>query len=146
MSFHTWHIYGFGIRTDELKVDSIERIESLLSCAPEVQEKIHDYFETEDITNPTVEDYKCYEGDGYNLGFATILQEVILAAENLQLTACEDFDECHYLVYEPSYPWNMNEVDLSITEDTIKNILLKYVSILTDTSVEVEYQEVENGG
>ncbi len=45
MSYHTWHNYGYGICVDEMKVDSVERIEALLALAPQYRDKIHDWFE-----------------------------------------------------------------------------------------------------
>lgn len=35
MSYSTWHNYGYGICTSDLKIDSVERIEELLKHAPE---------------------------------------------------------------------------------------------------------------
>jgi len=35
MSYSTWHNYGYGICTSDLKIDSVECIEELLKHAPE---------------------------------------------------------------------------------------------------------------
>ena len=40
MSYTTWHNYGYGICTDDIKTTP-ERIEQLLALAPEYAAKIH---------------------------------------------------------------------------------------------------------
>ncbi len=63
MSYHTWHNYGYGICTDDLKVDSVERIEALLAFAPKYRARIHEWLEDCEISEPTVDDY--WEFDEY---------------------------------------------------------------------------------
>lgn len=82
----------------------------------------------------------------YHLGLVTVLQNVILEAENIRFTVCDDYNSETYLVYEPSYPWNMPEKERNLTEETLRRILAKYISILTDEVFEVDYCSVENGG
>ncbi len=145
MSYHTWHNYGYGICTDELVIDSVERIEALLSLAPQYRAKIHDWFEDCEITEPTVDDYWEFDQD-YHLGIATIMREVIEEAEGVEFLACDDFDDKAYLVYPPSYPWNLRKGEESLTEEAIVKILSKYINIVSDTEVDIEYQSIGNGG
>ena len=80
------------------------------------------------------------------LGLATILSEVIAETEGINLTACDDYDGNAYLLYKPMYPWQMDDIDCGQTEEKIAGIFRRYISILTDTPIEIDYQEVENGG
>lgn len=145
MSFSTWHNYGYGICTSDLKVDSVERIEALLEHAPEYKKEIHDWFDDCDITEPTVDDYLDFDQD-YNNGIAAILQAVIKEATGIEFAACDNFDCMRYLIYMPSYPWYMTDRDRSITQEELDEVLKKYVAIVTDSKLEIDFQAVENGG
>ncbi len=145
MSFSTWHNYGYGICTSDLEIDSVERIEELLSLAPEYRKEIHDWFEDCDNSEPTVDDYLDFDQD-YNNGIAEILRVVIKEATGIEFSACDGFDCMRYLIYMPSYPWHMTDRDRTITEEELDEVLKKYVSIVTDSEIEIDYQEIENGG
>ena len=84
--------------------------------------------------------------EDFMLGLATILKEVISEAEGVSFTACDDFNGTDYLIYEPTYPWNMGELEYSLSEGRVKETLQKYVSILTDKAIDIDYQSIENGG
>ena len=145
MSYNTWHNYGYGICVDQIKVDSVERLETLLSQAPKYRQQIHEWFEDCEITEPTVDDYMEFDQD-YYLGLATILQEVISEAEGVEFLACDDFDGIDFLIFEPLYPWQITEKEMTLTEERIAQIFQKYVSLLTDKPIAIEYQGVGNGG
>ena len=80
------------------------------------------------------------------LGLATILKEVILEAEDIDLVACDSHDGTDYLLYVPDYPWNIGKHRQLMTEEAVAGLFRKYVSILTDEAIEIDYQSVENGG
>ena len=145
MSYESWHNYGYGIITTKLEIDSVERIEALLSLAPEYQAEIHQWFENCEITEPTVDDYLEFDQD-YHLGIATILRIVIQEAEKVEFLACDDCHCQRFLMYPKLYPWEIQAVDQGMTKDRVEEILKKYVSIVSDTELEIDYQEAENGG
>lgn len=103
MSYESWHNYGYGIITTKLEIDSVERIEALLSLAPEYQTEIRQWFEECEITEPTVDDYLEFDQD-YNLGIATILRIVIQEAEKVEFLACDDCHCQRFLMYPKLYP------------------------------------------
>lgn len=145
MSYYSWHWYGYGICTDDIMVESTEKIEEMISCLPELQKNIHEYFAEYETEVPTVDDYKMYD-DNWFCGLAGILQEVILKHEGIRFTACDDVDGNQYLIYEPRYPWNIQVEDRDLTEEKLEKIIQKYVGMLSDKSVLVTYHEVMNGG
>ena len=51
-----------------------------------------------------------------------------------------------YLLFEPLYPWQIGEEERFLTEEKIAKLLRKYIQILSDSVLEIEYQSVENGG
>lgn len=124
---------------------SVERIEELLSHTLECRKAIHDWFDECEISSPTVNDYIDYDQDFY-CGMATILRKVIEEATEIEMMACCDFDCKQYLIYMPSYPWHMTNRDRTLTKEELATVFNKYVSIITDSEIEIDYQEVENGG
>lgn len=148
MSCNTWHNYGYGICTDAIETTP-ERIEQMLALAPKFAAELHASFEDCEITEPTVDDYTETAGEldcgGY--GMVSLMKGVIEEAEGIEhLTACDDFDCQNFLIYKPCYPWQMTEKDMTLTEEGLRLIFAKYVNILTDEVLDVDYQEVENGG
>ena len=71
---------------------------------------------------------------------------MIEEAEGIVFSACTDFEGDQFLIYQPSYPWNLPEAETALTEERTDEILTKYVAILSDDPVEIDYQSVENGG
>ncbi|WP_300346066.1 hypothetical protein [uncultured Oscillibacter sp.] len=51
-----------------------------------------------------------------------------------------------YLLYQPSYPWNIPDSERNLTEDTLTAIFQRYVGILTDDAISVDHQSVESSG
>lgn len=145
MSYDIWHNYGYGICVDDIGEENIERLQTLLLQAPKVKAKIESWLAERKIKAPTWNDYMEFDQDCC-LGLATILSEVIAEAEGINLTACDDYDGNAYLLYKPMYPWQMDDIDCGQTEEKIAGIFRRYISILTDTPIEIDYQEVENGG
>lgn len=145
MSFKTWHDYGYGICVSNLTINSVEKIEELLSHAPKYREEIHEYFKECEITEPTVDDYEELDDDLCN-GFATLLKEVIYEATEINLDSVSDYSSWRYLIYSPRYPWNITSVDMTVTKEKLNEIFNKYVSIITDSEINIGYQSVENFG
>ena len=70
----------------------------------------------------------------------------IFEAEGIELTACENYDGDEYLLYCPDYPWNQAKHKQLGSEEDVVQLFQKYVPILTDEPITVEYRSVENGG
>lgn len=145
MSYSTWHTYGYGVCVSEIKEPSVDRLQSLISMAPVYQQNIQEWFSDCGISEPTYEDYMEFDQD-FRLGLATILKEVISEAENIELEACDSYDGRTYLLYCPEYPWNQTGRKQLTTEDAATELFQKYISVLTDEPINMDYQSVENGG
>lgn len=145
MSFTTWHNYGYGICFDGIEYESVEKLKALLDHAPKVKQKIREWFDECEITEPTMDDYLNYDQD-YNLGMGMLLRDVIAEAEGIELLACDDFDGNIYLMYPPMYPWNTTKADLDMTEEKIEEVIRKYLGIVAENDFDVDYQSAENGG
>ena len=151
MSQSTWITYGYGIKTTDIKEISPERMEQLLAYAPNYSRTIHEWFEKNDVFEPTYEDYEeaANETDqtACALGLARILSEVISESEAIDFTACDDEDANCYLLFEPRYPWTtVNVREKNFTENDVNNILKKYTNIITDQIVNIDYEEAVNYG
>ena len=145
MSYTTWHNYGYGICVDDIKTKDVARLEQLLAMAPKFSGGLHEWLSKSEITEPVWDDYMEYDQD-FCLGLATILKKVIEEAEEVQMTACDDFDSVTYLLYSPSYPWQLKGDERDLTEEQLVQLFGRYVRILTDVPIDVDYQSVENGG
>lgn len=145
MSFQTWHNYGYGICTDDIKTHSVERLENLLLLAPKFKAQVDEWLRKEDIKEPTWNDYMEFDED-YNLGLATLLKEVIEEAEGISLNACDDFEGTNYLMYQAKYPWSLTDIERNLTKEQVTEIFERYVGILTDEEILIADQEAENGG
>ena len=145
MSYHTYSVDGFGFSVDEISTN-ILRLRRLLKCAPEFSKEIDKYFKKCEITKPELDDYLEYD-QNYSSGLAYILRGVIEEAESIELVIAEDFDGEWFVMLCPSYPWaDISEKHKSLTAEKITEIFQKYIGILTDSPVGIEYQSVENGG
>lgn len=145
MSYTTWHTYGYGICVSKIRVGDVHRLEKLISLAPKYQAEVKEWLTECGISEPAYEDYLEFDQD-YMLGLATILKEVIHEAEGIELAACDDYEGDEYLLYCPDYPWNQAKRKQFGSEDAVEELLRKYVSVLTDEPVTIEYKSVENGG
>lgn len=145
MSYASWHTYGYGICVSDIQEQSVERLQKLISLAPGFQRNVQEWLDDCEITEPTYEDYLEFDQD-FNLGLATILKEVILETEGVELVACDSYDSKDYLLYGPSYPWYQSGKKQLMTEEEAARLFQKYVSVLTDKEIDVDYQSVENGG
>ena len=145
MSYQTWHNYGFGISTELLETANVSRIKALIHCAPSYEATVANLFQDSGTIEPIADDYLELERNN-SYGIASIMADVIEEAENLLLTACNNFDGTNYLLYMPSYPWGLRVDETSLTEERVREIIEKYAAILSDEPVEVGYESVENGG
>ena len=144
MSMETSIQYGYGVITSKIKIKDIEKLKDLIRRIPNYEDDIQKYFEQEGIENPTIEDYLTAMED-YN-GVAGIFETIIYEEEGIELCVYNDFEGDFYLLYPEGYPWYMNKLDLSMTEDKLKQIFQKYMTLITDDLVDIDYQRCENCG
>ena len=145
MSYSSWHNYGYGICVTDIQEKNVERLQAMLKLAPALEREIHAWFTACSITEPTWEDYEEFDQD-YMLGLATILRRTIEEVEGISLTACDDSECRTYLMYQPQYPWNTSPMEQGLTEQRLAELFQHYVGILTDESIDVDYQSAGNGG
>ena len=145
MSWQCWHTYGYGVNLSELGGVSFRRVVELVRTAHEYAIEFDKWLSQLDIDCPTIDDLDDFDCD-YCLGLATVLREVILELENIELTACDDFDGNRYLLFEANYPWRMSDSEISLKEDDIKSLMVKYLSQITDEAITIDYYSPENGG
>ena len=147
MSYKTWHDYGYGVCTSTLAEDaSFERLLNLFQKAPMIHDRFLKAFEKDGIVAPTHKDYLEALEEHFSYGITDLLVEAIHEGEGIWFTATSDFDGETYLIYQPSYPWNLGREELSLTQDDIDKILEEYISILTDEPIAPDFQDIANGG
>ena len=146
MIYHTWTVNGYGVRTNDIETTK-ERVENLLKLAPKFNEDIQSYFKETKIDEPDLEDYLEYDKDCYS-GVAYLLQNVIKEVENIRLDIADDFNSYYYLLLCPSYAWaeRTEEERRLDAEEKVDELLKKYIKILTEKEIAIDYRSVKNGG
>ena len=75
--------------------------------------------------------------------FATILKKVIAEATGIHFTNCQSDDTgMNYLIFSENLPWNLSVRERSLTEESVKEILLRFTALITDKELTVEYLKV----
>ena len=145
MSFQSYITYGYGICTDDISGVTVERLNRLLEHAPKTRESIVHYFRNHNISKPSVEDYYA----PFSLGLAELLETVIREVNGISLCACQNYDGDNFLLYQPCYPWEMNNVDYSLTTECLDALYRKYINLVGGCwlhTSDIFYCSVENGG
>ena len=154
MSYRTWHEYGYGVCMDDIETTA-NKVFELVHLAPEFEKRFYKWIENyredgdpesiaEFITMDIIHEYEDDNCCEYGLG--PIVMEVVKECEDVELLSCSDFDGYHYLIFSTTYPWYMNDKEKNMTEEDVRLLFAKYVSILTNKVINVEYQSVANGG
>ena len=145
MSYHYWTTDGFGFCVDDIHTTP-KRLMELAAMNEKVLRRVEEYLNEEHpgwtIESLNMEDFNDLEGDCGETGLAYVLCETI----NLSVTVTWDFDGKYYILYEPSYPWSMKKEEENLTEDDVWNVFQKYISVVTDKDIVIDYMSVENGG
>ena len=145
MSSATWVNYGIGVCTSDLQIKSLAAVKELVALSPRLEKEIADYFMDCEIDMPEIDDYLEYDQDCCN-GIAYLLRQVMIDAEDLKFTACDDYDGRRYIMYQPSFPWDMSDEEKSLSKDTVAGIITKYVSVITDDHFDIVDISAENYG
>lgn len=147
VSYHYWTTDGFGFCVDDIHTTP-KRLMELAAMNEEVLRRVEEYLNEEHpgwtIESLNMEDFNDLEGNYGETGLAHVLYKVIFA--ELDVTVASDFDNKYYILYEPSYPWNMPKNEENLTSDDVFKVFWKYISVVTDEYIFIDYRSVENGG
>ena len=152
MSMRTYINYGYGICTDDLeKYVNKNTFLALINEAPKYKEYFSDFIkelEEDNGKTPFIETEYYTDICDIDYSIAEILKEVILENEHVYFIACSDFDDNHYLIFQPYYPWDATtEEERGLTHEKIQEIIAKYTKIICPNLNPVcDYCEVENCG
>lgn len=145
MSYHCWTTDGYGFCVDDIHTTP-KRLMELAAMNKKVLRRVEayldEYYPGWTIESLNMEDFNDLEGDCGETGLAHVLYEII----NLSVSVALDFGNRHYILYEPSYPWSIPDGEENLTEEDVLRIFRKYISVVTDESIFIDYQSVENGG
>lgn len=145
MSYHCWTTDGYGFCVDDIHTTPkrlMELAEMNEKVLRRVEAYLDEYYPGWTIESLNMEDFNDLEGDCGETGLAHVLYEVI----DLRVTVTSDFDNRYYILYEPSYPWSIPDGEEHLTEEDVLRIFRKYISVVTDEDIFIDYQSVENGG
>ena len=148
MSYRTWTVHGYGICVDDIETTA-EKLLNLASTNNDVLKDVREYldeiypngYNDKDLT---IDDFNELEGDYCENGIAYVLYQVI--DNDIPIEFAYDYYGVQYILYTPTYPWFMIDADKTLTEEDVENMFKKYVKILTDEDINIDYYSVENGG
>lgn len=147
MSYHCWTTDGYGFCVDDIHTTP-KRLMELAAMNKKVLRRVEayldEYYPGWTIESLNMEDFNNLEGDCGETGLAYVLYEVIFA--ELTVTVTSDFDNRYYILYEPYYPWSIPNGEKKLTKEVVLRIFRKYISVVTDEGIFIDYQSVENGG
>ena len=147
MSYHYYSTYGLGVCVDDIKTTP-EKLLKLAALKDEVLKDVRNYldeifddgYKDEDLT---MEDFDDLEGDYCERGVAYVLYQVI---DEIRVEFADDFDGVPYILYTPTFPWYMDSAERDLTYEDVVKVFKKYIKMLTDEPVNVDFYNVENGG
>lgn len=148
MSYHTWSTDGFGFCVDDIKTTP-ERVLKLAALNEDTLSDLREYlaaiyengYKDEELE---MDDFDDFEGNACAMGLSAIINDVI--ENEISVVFADDFDGIGYILYCPSYPWSLQEKEKNLTKEDVKAIFNKYIAILTDEHICIDYYSVENGG
>ena len=144
MAQEGWMYRGYGLCVEDLEINSIERLKKLLELAPKYREEFRDFFIEKGILNPDIYDYLATDDNEEEHGFATIIKNALEEITGIRFVDCADLDGNAYILYEPQFQWMMNENERELTKEKLDEIFTKYISLITDTELEIDYITVVN--
>ena len=146
MSYRTYIDYGYGVNFGALDItsDAVKFRKFLEEFAPEVSKSVAKDMLEVGIKEPEMDDYEEFFEDDF--GIIGIIKEVLEEYSGLTLFLCTDYDYTKYIIYMPSYPWQLSERERKLELTDLDAIFEIINNILDGTVVEATYQEVENGG
>ena len=148
MSYYSWTVYGYGIKTDDIKTDR-DRLMNLINQTPFFRTDFREWLKgfTDDPESVSLEIMEEYEDEFGNSGIAPIMSTVILEVEQIDLRVTDDVYGSTYLLLEPTYPWSLlSPEESSLTEKSAYDMFVKYAKMLTDAEITPDYHSVECGG
>lgn len=146
MSYCEWIEYGYGIKTNNINTTP-DKVLDLLSRTTNTREDFEEWVEEDNINTNNIKEILKYQGGPGGIhGIGAILSDVIYENEEIEFYNCFDYDGNEYLLYIPSYPWFLSEKEKNMRKEELEKILVKYISILTDEEIILDYYECHNGG
>lgn len=141
------HIYGYGVNTDCITNTTIEKIKALIAMAPNVLADCEpNYADAEAEGASTPFEFAEYLAEGWDgreeAGLATILAAVITECEGVYIEGTNDGYNT-FLILAAKFPWEYNEKEKALTNESLDAIFRKYISILTDESLVICERDVE---
>ena len=134
MSISYWSVNGFGINI-EGDIFDLNKIVNLLNLDRE-------NFTEEDFKNP-------FNGYLDDWTLQELIEEVLEQekfekhSKYLYYVNTGNNDLGEYLLYSPSYPWNMSEEEKALTEEDITNMIVEVLEAITILSRDVIVQNLE---
>lgn len=144
--------YGLAITYNDIIPKSVNHILRLLDMAPAYKEEAIewvmaniDLYHATEISQLTVKQFLALLTKAHDSGCGTIapiLADVIAEAEGIHLDALCDKEGAEFLMIQPFFPWEFPEWAKGLTKDRLKSILNKYLAVITDEWIYIDWYQV----
>ena len=89
--------------------------------------------------------YALFGDDAGCCGLSYILSLVIAECEDVHMSTTLDANCSEYLLYSKKFPWQMTEREKTLTQSELDAIFSKYVSVLTEEPIDIQFLELDIG-
>lgn len=152
MSMRSSFVYGFGFNCDcdEGKLIDFIKNHKKAFCQTEKEKELYkeilNYTENEYDLEDFFEDYEC-DSNGLE-GIGAVIANIMSRETGIRFEYCMPDGDCNTLasiVFEPNYPWQLNDIERNISEKALENTCKKYMDEIGLID-EPDYLELEYFG
>lgn len=121
--------YGFGFYCDcdEGKLIDFIKNHKKSFCQTEREKELYkeilDYTENEYDLEDSFEGYKC-DSNGFE-GIGAVIANIMSRETGIRFAYC--IPDLASIVFEPVYPWQLNDIERNISEKALKDICKRYM-------------------
>ena len=147
MTLGSWHVYGYGIRVDDIDTTP-QKLMELAKKYPDVYNIVQEYLNKRNISEAEVSKlnvsiFDDLENEYGAHGVSWFLYETLDGG--ITFTYVTNYDGEEFIIMEPCLPWHYSTIEISLTEDDVKKVFMNCISVLTDQEIEITYKSIENG-
>lgn len=155
MSMNNYFIYGYGFHCncDDAKLIDFVKSHKNTFCKSETETKLYEKMLQYTEKEYDLEDFfKHYPCDATSIeGAGAVIANIMSRETNIRFIYCQPDENCdtpESVIFEESYPWQLNDVEKALTEETLANICKTYMNELgitnSPTYVNLAYDNMSN--
>lgn len=128
MSCCNFSINGYGVYEKCGTVHSVSDYKAVSAMCPKLEKELEEFFVQAGIKNPSAEDYDVFfmDADNSDGDFLALVARVIRENEGIVFFSGKDVGGDNFLLFEPNYPWTMDDRERGLTKEYVEEVLRRY--------------------